>query len=78
MDDNEYAEGIFLKKKLAQKILKSRESEIFNRRSGARGISQTKKDGIRDHLLKFMPQNRHQFWKNLPVNNSSADLIDNE
>ena len=76
LDDETYTEGIFLKKKLAEKIM--REYDIFPRLSEPRGISQTKKDGILSNLLRFMPANRHHFWRSLAVDDASVDLIDNE
>ena len=78
MDNVDYEEGIFLKKKLAHRMIQQRDTEVFPRRSMARGVSSQKKDGILKNLVRFMPQNRQQFWKNLPVDNTVCDLIDDE
>ena len=78
MDDDDYREGIFMKKKLQERIMKDTDEETFHRQEEPRGVPQAKKDNILSNLLKFMPANRHRFWRNLSVNESSPDLIDHQ
>lgn len=75
MDDPSYESGDFLKKKLVTKIMS--ENKTFPVLNTPRGIAERKKNDIITKLCRFMPINRHQFWLDLPVNNSSVDLIDN-
>lgn len=44
-------------------------------REAARGIQKAKKDRIINDLLPLMPLTRVDFWKKLPENNTSSDLL---
>ena len=43
-------------------------------RKSPRGIEQAKKANIISNLVKFMPESRREFWKNLDESKSSKDL----
>ena len=75
VDDDEYQEGAFLKKKLEAKISDQRQ-ETFAVKNAPRGVSDRKKNDIVTKLCKFMPKNRHNFWINLSSSTNSSDLID--
>jgi len=73
MDDAEYEEGEFLKKKTAAHI----QREVpYQSAQMPRGITTRKKDELRSKLCPLMPVNRREFWNSLVVNDESADLID--
>ena len=77
LDDDHYQNGVSLKKKLAAKIIKEdRENLIVQNKTGPRGVTAKKKADILTNLLRYMPPNLRQFWENLPVSESSVDLID--
>ena len=76
MEDADYKEGDFLKKKVAAKILK--EGETFPAKDGPRGLEEKKKDAIITNLCRFMPLNHHHFWKNLATSQMSTDLLDSD
>lgn len=40
-----------------------------------RGVNEKRKSDIINQLLSLMPENRRAFWRNLPVNDNSVDLI---
>lgn len=42
-----------------------------------RGITNERKNKIIENLLSLMPENRHLFWKSLPVNQNAIDLRSN-
>lgn len=58
--------NIFQKKKLFN---------VPNRRTSPRGINPAKKSKIIQDLLKLMPEETHSFWRELPENNDSPDLL---
>ncbi|XP_053626057.1 uncharacterized protein LOC128683960 [Plodia interpunctella] len=66
--DDQYKEVDFLVKKFDVKRL----PETID---GPRGIKQSKRDGILTKLVPLMPTNRKQFWLNLPVSDTSEDLV---
>ena len=77
MEDADYKGGDFLKKKVAARILK--EGETFPAKDRARGLEEKKKkDTIITSLCRFMPLNRHHFWKNLAKSQTSTDLLDSD
>ena len=46
MDDEEYREGIFMKKLLLERIMRDTEIDTFHRQERPRGVPQSKKDNI--------------------------------
>jgi hypothetical protein len=67
-----YQEFDFLKKKFAMAM----PSDLL-RPKGPRGVTSSKKKDIIQKLCPMMPDSRCLFWKKLPVNDSSSDLIGN-
>ncbi|XP_033115566.1 uncharacterized protein LOC117115750 isoform X2 [Anneissia japonica] len=77
IDDTEYSSGEFLKKKIAERIMRCGHEVTFPRLQTAHRIQDKKKNDILTKLCKFMPANRHAFWERFAVNDGSVDLIDN-
>lgn len=65
--DNDYKELNFLQKRFNCKK--------FPQEKNNRGITNNKKNDIINKLLPLMPQNRHKFWKDLPVTDTVSDLV---
>uniref|UniRef100_UPI00358ECCF5 dynein axonemal heavy chain 8 n=1 Tax=Myxine glutinosa TaxID=7769 RepID=UPI00358ECCF5 len=72
IEDDDFSCGEFLKKKVAEKLLKG---QRFPSRNSARGIPSNKKDDILKKLCPLMPPNRCQFWRDIAENQASQDLI---
>ena len=70
----EFQSCIFLKKKVEAMI---KLGKFPASRREPRDITTSKKHDIVEKLLPLMPGNRHEFWRNLFVNNDSNDLVDN-
>lgn len=66
--DQPYMELDFLMKKFNPRSLPSMNNS-------ARGIKESKKEGIITKLLPLMPMNRREFWQLLTIDNSSLDLV---
>ena len=75
MDDAQYQSAEYLKKTTTEKILRGHQYPHMDK---PRGIEDRKKNDILTKLCRYMPTNRHVFWKELAVNNASPDLIDNQ
>lgn len=66
--DSQYTELNFLTAKYLKKPTEP------NVRSQFRGVTKSRKSDIIKKLCPLMPENRRQFWEELPVSNEVADL----
>jgi hypothetical protein len=75
MDDDSWEEGDFLKK---QSAINLSAGQPFACRVSPRGVATIKKNDLVAKLCPLMPSNRQRFWMNMPVNDMSGDLIDQQ
>jgi hypothetical protein len=59
---------------LKMKSMKCKGFVLPNHIPHPRVISEERKNAICRNLLSIIPQVRHGFWQNLPVNDSAVDL----
>ena len=76
IDDEEYEEGDFLKKKVVGRIEK--DGDTFSCKTEPRGVNDKKKNDLIANLCRFMPLNRQKFWIDLPTSQTSSDLLDSD
>ena len=74
MDDEDYQEGDFLKKKMVLRFMK--EEETIGVRKEPCGVCEKKKNDLITNLCRFMPRNRHDIGKGLPTSQTSTDLLE--
>ena len=68
--EDEFRETDCLKRNMKRSI-----QVMPERQQQERGITCIKKNAILDNLTSLMPMNRRPFFKNLPVNDNTVDLI---
>jgi len=68
--EGSYSESDFLKKTFQLNVTNTLLHD------GPCGITTAKKNAIVSKLLPLMPSSRHIFWKEIPVSDNSADLVE--
>ena len=53
-------------------------TQLFAYRVSPRGVDTIKKNDLVAKFCPLMPSNRKRFWMNMPVNDMSGDLIDQQ